>query len=209
MRVLLAYVYPTIQESTYLSMAQRFVNSYMTCPPGECPHRIAVLVNGPNHPGIKKVFDPLPVELMQHDNTGKDLGAYWKAAWTLESDFMVCLGAPVFFIRAGWLDCMVNAHLDNGPGMFGCFGAQAPMPHMRTTGFGITPELFKAYPHPICTTNRYPIEHGPDSLALWVDRMGFSSLQVTWSGVFGKDKWHQPTRNDCVLYDQHSQNYYG
>lgn len=209
MQVLLAYCFPTVAAHIYEPLARRFAQSYMEHPPGDCDHRIVVLVNGYEYPGIRKVFDPLPVELMQHDNSGRDLGAYLKAAWTIDADFMLCLGAPVFFHKAGWLDCMVNAHLDNGPGIFGCFGAQAPMPHLRTTGFGITPELLKSYPNPITTESRYLVEHGSDSLSLWVGRIGFQSLQVAWSGVFAKTDWHQPLKKDCLMRDQHCENYYG
>lgn len=209
LKIVAAYCYPTTDRSTYDKMARRFADSYIENPPGEYDHRLVVLVNGPKYPGINKAFDPLPVEYLQHDNSAKDLGAYIKAAYSVDSDLLVCLGAPVFFHKAGWLDCMAAAYFDNGPGMFGVFGAQAPLPHLRTTGFGISPELLRSYPYAITTSTRYQAEHGPDSLSLWVERTGFNSLQVAWTGVFSRDGWHQPLKKDALMYDQHSVNQYG
>lgn len=200
----ITYVYPTIDRTTYDPMARRFAQSYLSHPPGDSPHSVHVLVNGPKYAGIEKVFDPVPVELLVHDNSGKDLGAYMKAAHTIPADLMLFLGAPIRFRRAGWLDWVVDCYLNNGPGLYGSWGCHAPMPHIRTTGFFCSPELLRAYPYYFTTANRYAVEHGDNSLTLWAEKMGFPVMQVTWKGAFPMKDWHVPTNEDCLYLDQNS-----
>ena len=203
MRINVFYVLPTVLPATYLPMARRFARSYTEHPPGGTDHRVCVLLNGPKLPGLDRIFDPLPCEFLVHDNTGKDLGAYLRAAQTIPGDLMLCLGSPIRFRRAGWLDQIVNAYLDCGPALYGSWGAHVPLPHIRTTGFFCPPELLTAYPYP-ANGSRYEAEHGQNSLTLWCQKMGWGTWQITWKGVFPVVGWHVPSNQDCLFLDQNT-----
>lgn len=202
--VVVAYVFPTLAIQRYEPMARRFTQSYLNHPPGDYPHQVVVLVNGPKYNGIERVFSPLPVLFAQHDNTGKDLGAYVMAAATIPCDLLICLGAPIRFRRAGWLDWIVQCYLGNGIGLYGPWGFHQPSTHLRTTAFWCPPELLNLYPYVITNHNRYEVEHGADSLTLWASRMGFPVLQVTWKGVFDMRNWHHVDNAESLFLDQHT-----
>lgn len=186
-------------------MVKRFVNSYMDHPPGESDHEIHVVVNGPKiNPRQETLFNPLKVHYFQHNNVGKDIGGFFAFSDRTDCDFMVCLGTPVYFRKAGWLDLWIQAFLDNGPGLYGPWCFHEPRPHVRTTAFALPPMLLNAYPFAIGDAQRYQFEHGPDSITLWTKRMGFPVIQVAWDGVFDFDDWHPVTNEESLLLDQHT-----
>lgn len=203
MNVALAYVFPTINQRLYEPMARRFTQTYQDNPPGSYPHDLYVLVNGLPYPGMKEVFDPLPVSFLRHSNIGRDIGAYQMAAERIDCDLLICLGAPLYFHRAGWLDWLLAAYLSHGPGLYGCWGFHQPKPHIRTTAFWLPRSLLNAYPYMIGDSQRYSFEHGADSLTLWSERKGFHPHQVTWKGVFDKPDWHHAGREESLFLDQH------
>lgn len=188
-----------------MPMARRFVESYMTNPPGETDHEIHVAINGGVDIGdwCRDLFKPLPVRFFKHNNYGKDIGAYQVAADMIECDLMMCLGSPIYFHRPGWLDRIALAYMENGPAVYGPWGFHTPLPHLRTTAFWIPPELLNAYPHRISDSNRYSFEHGTDSITLWSKKIGLEPLMVTWSGTYQMEAWHHVTRHDSLLIDQH------
>ncbi len=198
------YVLPTINLKLYEPMARRFASSYTEHPPGGSEHQVYALINGPMLANLDHIFDPLPCKCLTHDNSGKDLGAYFKAAGQVPGDLMLCLGSPIRFRMAGWLDQIVECYLACGPGLYGSWGAQQPLPHIRTTGFFCPPQLLLEYPYPVSNHTRYEIEHGPNSLTLWTQRMGLGTWQITWRGVFPMHNWHVPSNQDCLFLDQNT-----
>lgn len=203
MKVVLFYVHPVVSLPTYQPMARRFVQSYQENPPGAYPHELVVLVNGFKYPALDGLFKPLPVTYLVHTNIGKDIGAYQKAAEEIPCDLMICLGSPVFCPKPGWLDWLVDQYLEHGPGLYGAFAYQVPMPHIRTTCFWCPPELLNSYPQHIGDGDRYAFEHGPDSITLWARRMGLGTFLVTWDGVLEMKDWYQAPRSKCLFIDQH------
>jgi len=203
LKVILAYVHPTINLAKYQPLARRWVKTYQDNPPGAYPHEICVLVNGRKYPELEKIFDPLPVRYLFHSNVGRDIGAYQLTAQTVPCDLMVCLGSPVYFHKSGWLDWVMESYLANGPGVYGAFAFHQPAVHIRTTVFWMPPEILNAYPKQVGDGDRYGFEHGSDSLTLWAQRSGFPVLQVTWNGTFDVPKWHHVPRNEALVIDQH------
>lgn len=186
-------------------MAQRFVQSYMENPPGGTPHEIHVAINGGVAIGdwCRYLFNPLPCQFFQHNNYGKDIGAYQAAADMIECDLMVCLGAPVYFHKPGWLDRIALSYYENGPSVYGCWGFPVPMPHLRTTAFWLPPDLLNAYPVKVGDQDRYAFEHGPDSLTLWSKKQGFEPKVVTWKGCYEMGAWDHVSWDDSLVVDQH------
>jgi hypothetical protein len=190
---------------TYVPLAKRFVQTYMEHPPGNSDHELYVIINGGVTIGdwCKHLFSPLAPRFIQHNNYGKDIGAYQAAADLIDCDLLVCLGAPVHFHRPGWLDRIMLAYLENGPAVYSPWGFHSPRPHLRTTAFWLPPELLNSYPHRVSDQERYQFEHGPESIALWSQKQGFEPLQVTWRGVYPMDAWHPVTRSESLFIDQH------
>lgn len=204
MRVALVYVLPNVQLDTYVPLAIRFKDSYMANPPGAVPHELHVVVNGyAPSPKLKRLFDPLPINWLQHNNYAKDLGAYMTAASAVDSDVQVCLGAHSNFRRGGWLDRMMDIYSKIGPGLYGCWGFHAPAAHIRTTAFWLPPDLLRSYPF-LTNDTRYQFEHGHnDSILKWSLKFGFPVVQVSWTRVGIYPDFFHCGPEDNLMFDQH------
>lgn len=207
MTTALIYVFPN--QLKYESLAQRFADKYVEHPPGETECVLHVVVNGGGKitPGQERLFHPFRPKFLYHDNSAKDLGAYLMAARMIDCDLMVCLGAPVRPCRAGWLDMIVSAVENNGPGLYGPWGAHAPTTHLSTTAFAIAPEILKTYPYPVKNETRYQFEHGPQSITAFTRKQGFPVMQVTARGVFRVEHFHVPDRSETLLLGQVTAHY--
>ena len=205
MRVVVAYVFPNLKPNTYQPMARRFVETYLAHPPGEFSHEILVLVNGPSLTRQQKeLFMPLPVEFLNHDNSGRDLGAYLRAAKTIECDLLICLGAPLHFWKGGWLDRIVDVYVAHGPGLYGCWGFKQPYVHLRTTAFWLPPELLASYPHRIDDYHRYEFERSRQrSLAAWTIENGLPVSVVGWQSVNYHPEFDSLPPQEFLMLDQH------
>lgn len=178
----------------------------MQNPPGESEHTINVVINGGDgsmNDWFKPLFHPLPCRFMHHNNYGKDIGAYQFAADQMECDLMVCLGAPIHFHKAGWLDRIIMAYLENGPSVYGPWGFSTPRPHLRTTAFWLPPEFLNSYPRRVGDADRYGFEHGGESITLWVKKLGYEPMMVTWGGCYKMEEWHHIDREQSLFIDQH------
>lgn len=205
MVVSVIYILPQINQKLYHPMAVRFKNAYMENPPGEADHELYVCSNGGRiTPQQERLFDPLVPTFIQHNNVGRDIGAYVMAAQTIPCDFLFCIGAHARPCKAGWLDRFVRALEDNGPGVFGPWAFAVPEVHIRTTVFAITPELLNAYPTRIDDSNRYQFEHSRNSITLWCLKQGFQAMQVTAAGVFPASQFHHTEKDECLFEDRHS-----
>jgi hypothetical protein len=204
MNVALAYIFPNLLPKTYEPMARRFASKYVTHPPGVTDHELFVIVNGGQELACdpETLFLPLAPRFIYHDNSAKDLGAYFHAAGRIPCDLLVCIGSPVRPHLDGWLDMMVRAVEDNGPGLYGPWGSHQPRTHLRTTCFWIAPEILKAYPDTISNHNRYSFEHGRNSITLWCLSAGYNAMQVTRRGAFVAERFHHVNPDDSLMFDQ-------
>ncbi len=137
------------------------------------------------------LFGSLPnVTLLEHDDSGFDIGGFQLAARTHPCDMMVFFGGNTYLRRPGWLNQMVWAWEKYGDCLYGSTGNQGDMrfnvfPHVRTTGFWCSPALVNA--HPLrCTHNglRYEYEHGATGLTTWATGQGKQAWIVAWSGIW-------------------------
>jgi hypothetical protein len=195
-----------VKADKYGPAARLFADTYMAQPPGQVDHEVVVVLNGGNGigPYQRKSFDPLPVTFIEHNNWGRDIGAFQMAADTIPCDLLVCFGSHVHFHKAGWLDRMVRAFEDNGPTVYGAWGFHQPAPHLRTTAFWLPPDLLRSYPVQVSDRYRYGFEHGSNSLTLWSQKMGFEPLMVTWGEVLAMKEWHHAGCDTALFGDQHT-----
>lgn len=208
MQIDIAYVYPAIVSRTYRPMAARFVRTYMQFPPGGEDHKITALINGGAAAHVRNyssIFRPLDCGIFFHNNVGKDIGAFQSFASTLKSDLLICLGSPVHFRRTGWLDRIVQAYEQNGPGIYGAWAFQEPRDHIRTTAFWLPPQLLNAYPFQIMNENRYEFEHGHNSICNFVKSLGLECYMVSWDGCYPSKDWHHLAVDEMLFLDQHTE----
>jgi hypothetical protein len=206
MNVAVLYVLPIISPKLYEPMAARFVQKYIEHPTA-INHNLYVCLNGASWVTAEqeRLFHPLSPTFVFHNNSGKDVGAYQMVAQSAPCDLLVCMGTPTRPCEDGWLDYMVQAVEDNGPGVYGCWAFTVPRPHIRTTLFWCQPEILNAYPR-VQNENRYEFEFGSQSIAQWSLNNGMAALQVTRRGVFASNDWGHVDRQDCICLDQHCDN---
>lgn len=209
MKVAVVYVMPLVNVGTYVPMAKRFMETYRYNPPGKTKHDVYVVINGesPLDSYARSQFTGFPCQFLEHNNYGKDIGAYLAAADRVDCDLMLCLGTPVHFHKPGWLDRIHDTYLDHGPAMYGPWGFQQPMPHLRTTVFWLPPELLLAYPHMVDGRSRYAFEHSPTSMTLWSQKQGLEPKMVTWKEVLPMKDWGAISKDESLMVDQHMQRF--
>ncbi len=204
MRVVIAYTFPNLRHDIYNPMARRFALQYTRFPPGETDHSLYVIVNGGGDvtPRQQALFEPLVPNFIHHSNIGRDIGGYQMISQKVPCDFLVCIGSPVRPACTGWLDILVHALENYGPGIYGLWAYHEPAVHIRTTCFAICPQLLNGYPVTVTDGYRYAFEHGPESITKWCFKKGFQVLQVTKRGVFSVEAWHHVERCDSLMLDQ-------
>jgi len=192
-----AVVYVHVPLPQYQTSTFRYVEKCKAFPPS-IEHRNIIVFNGPTTDADRNFFAGLPnVEFLQRDNSGYDIGAFQYAARTVPADLMVFFGAAGYPRKAGWLERMVSAWQKHGNALYGSMGNTGDQrfnvyPHVRTTGFWLQPELLNEYPTQVTTPEqRYPFEHGPNCLTMWVHFKGLKTLIADWNTEYEWGQWNQ------------------
>lgn len=196
MKIVVVYVYPPSIYPKYEENAIRFLESYHQCPAG-IEHEVHVVVNGQTVKSETRcLFSSLQnCRFIEHDNSGYDIGAFQKASHSSICDLMVFFGSSGYVRGPGWLKRMAEAFQKRGNALYGSMGNLGDpnvnvYPHVRTTGFWLSPTLFNAHPMVVRTAKqRYPYEHGPDCLTEWVRKQGLKVWIVTWGGEYEIPYW--------------------
>ena len=208
MKVAVVYVYPMVQVRTYFPLARRFSDTWKRYAPS-IPHDLHVIANGATPTANERApFNGIPCQFHTYSNIGLDIGAYQWACDNIPCDLLVCLGAPVHFHKAGWLERMVNAFVENGPALYGCWAYLSPNWHVRTTVFWCPPQLLQSYPDQVGSTkaSRYNFEHGNQSFTRHVLSVGMECYMVTQQGCFPFSQWESraPGPDNSLVLDQHN-----
>jgi hypothetical protein len=198
MKIIVVYVYPLGGRDGHLELANRFLNTYHAFPPGVDHETVVVCNGGPTDGETEYLFGSLPgLKLLAHDDSGYDIGAYQKAAATYDSDLMVFLGGSSYLKCVGWLGRFAEARERHGDTLFGSMGNRGAVqfgvhPHIRTTGFAMSPALLRKYPTIVKSREqRYPFEHGPKCLTSWIYGQRKTPLVVVWTGEYPMAKWDE------------------
>lgn len=219
MNVELVYVYGGPDAS---EMAERFWKSYHAHPAG-FDHSITVVCNEPDN-GLDLILtgNYYGMKIIQHDNSGWDIGAFQLAAAQSDADLCLFLGSHVYFDKPYWLRRMVTAAFDYGlDNLYGAFATSLVRPHIRTSAFWCNPRLFiETYPEPVKDKasggDRYEFEHGENSLTTrWASHPHRRPLLVTWFQVYEQQEWLDmrelqwwpPLQANLLMRDKHMDNY--
>lgn len=207
MKVAVVYVYPMINVRMFYPSAKRFADTYRYSHKS-IPHDLHVMVNGGNPRSIDMgPFMGITYQTHEYNNIGWDIGSFQWAAENIPCDLMICLGTHIHFHKPMWLERMVDAFIENGPALYGCWAYLSPNWHVRTTCFWCPPQLINAYPNQVgsARASRYDFEHGSNSFTRFVLSAGMDCLMVTWSGVFPFSDWQNnaPGPEESLVLDQH------
>ena len=185
MKIEVFYIYPKVNPARYFFDADKFFESL-------------ALNSAPEV--------ALAVKVIRTDaSNGKDIGAYIKAARTCDADIMVCLGSHVRINKDGWLGRIVEVWEDRGPGLYGPFGSEEPIPHIRTTAFWCAPGLLGNYPWEVVTDqDRYNFELDKKrSITSHALSFGMPVRQVTKSRSIELGKWDaMVSMEDLLMLDR-------
>ena len=194
MKTTVVYVYP---NHSYRELANWFVHSYNVCTAGR-EHDTLIVTQGcePDNT-MREMFGSLPgLRFLQHDNSGYDIGAFQKASRESSAEMMVFFGTTGYLKNRGWLTRAHEAVERHGDTLYGTMGhggaGPGIHPHIRTTGFWISPSLFNQYPSVIREpSQRYGFEHGSESLTTWILGMNLTPWVVTMDGEYEIPQWGQ------------------
>lgn len=212
--ILIVFITVT-NDPLFVHHVTRFVSTYKEHP-GGFPHRLVVVCNGGAlSPKMQSLFDGTPAIFFPRSNDGGwDISAYLDVANRVESKLMVCLGASVYFHRAGWLARLVSASSVSGRGMYGCFSSNMVRPHLNTTAFAVDPMFLRMHPPVTNKAERYNFEHGPQSLWRRIEKAGGATRLVTWDGCWTPDQWRAPdnilwkgSQENCLVRCNHTEKY--
>jgi len=180
-------------------LSYQFVESVSKFPPGADLNWVIAL-NSPNGQELstemKQVFEALgPVTYFKHDNSGWDIGAFQAYSKTSKADFVLLFGSSSYARKNNWALPMITAFKTYGPNAI--YGVTANLgnrdgvsPHLRTTAFWCTPELFNRYPTRVTKPeDRYPFEHGQQSMTVWAWSQGYQVYVVETENVFAYPDW--------------------
>lgn len=194
MTVAIVYIFPANAGEQYTQHAIRFIQSYIANPPGIAHESIIVLNGASRCTEIECLFSSLQnVRILEHDNSGYDIGAYQKAAAEVPADLMMFFGSTAYLKRPGWLLRMLQARMKHGDTLYGTHGnrgAGGVQPHVRTTGFAISTSLLNQYPHRATRPeHRYEWEHGTTCLCSWIKKRGLIPWIVAGDGDYQWEQW--------------------
>jgi hypothetical protein len=109
---------------------------------------------------------------------------------------MVFCGGSTYTRGPNWLDRIVKSYEKHGEAIYGVMGNTGNLtcdvwPHIRTTGFWMSPRLMNSYPEKIKTDDRrYPAEHGRNCFTQWFRDHGYNAYVVTWDNEYPPELWH-------------------
>lgn len=200
-----------VGDRKYEQFARRFVDSVRKYPPGHLVNWVIICNSvGPKLSAqMQNLFSILgKVTYFNHDNTGWDIGAYQAYARISKANLCVFLGGSSYCRRPNWILPMIKAFNRYGEnaiyGTCGHMGAinMKVWPHIRTTGFFCAPATLNKYPNRIRTTqDRYPFEHGVNSLTQWALRQSLPVFVVDAEGEWKYPMWAM-SRNGYHSRDQ-------
>lgn len=219
MNVVVVYVYPGNDARNYESYVMRFLESYHSYPAGH-PHQSVVVI--PKHLHRTETLCLFSVMenliLLEHDNSGWDIGAFQLAAQTFpQADLMLFFGTTTWIKGFGWLRRVVESFEKHGDALYGAMGNRGNTrigvyPHIRTTGFWVRPEHMNQYPVRILRPEqRYPFEHGKDSFTQFMFQSGKRAFVVSWTSEYEMENWdsipngyHRGDQTNMLFGDRHS-----
>lgn len=194
MKIVLVYIYPSTLNGQSDDYVCRFLNSYAENKTSVDHESIVVLNGGKPNSYLTCMFSCLQnMRFFEHDDSGWDIGAYQHVAAEVPADLMVFIGTTTWIKGPGWLERIAGSFKKHGDNLYGVMGNQGmgPVhPHIRTTGFWMSPSLLNSYHTRVVRHDqRYPFEHGQKCLTRHVWDLKKKVFVVTWYGEYEYPNW--------------------
>lgn len=176
---------------------------------------------------LKTLADGFNAEVIDLPDDGWDLGAYFRAAKLIKSEYLFFMGTSTKFEANNWLINFYNAFNNNEKvQLAGSMGSWEdpkynvfPNFHIRTTNFMIRRDLFLEYANsvkfPVTKWDTYQLEHGEISLTKYVLKKGYTAVLVNSEGkTFEPEDWpfsdtyRLGDQTKLLISDKQAQNYH-
>lgn len=220
----LVYPLPFDAWETFKPFAERWVATYRQHDSGY-PHRIILSCSGKAPDNASSMFDGLPVDWLDYNGGGIDIGAAQFAARYATTSFIVGMTSRVYFYKPGWLKQLMSARKTFGRGLYGASGTYErsqtlkawPNPHMRTVFYGMDVEDFRRFPYTVVDRpTAFKFESGEWNYMEWFRERGLPVKMVTWTGCYDVPEWRdfsvpnifrRGDQSNLLVHDKHSDFY--
>lgn len=206
-------LYPVLMESwnNVHPFVNRFCSTLKKFKPQLEFQLAAIAVNREPTPECQQLFEGLEPMWLNYNGVAEDAGAWHQAAQSFGERFLICCTPTVYFYREDWLDKIVQARTEHGPGIYSTSASKERRIHLCGRCFGIDGHFLKTYPVNILNTFRQGVEIGYYSLVDHVCSNGGTARAVYGSGSYLRDGWfvHPNTfrkgdQSNLLVYDLHS-----
>lgn len=216
MKVAVIYHFPLDRMATYRGFADRFLESYRRLSAG-VEHYFLIGLSSP------VVGTPQPAWLNGTGSfvcltLGMDIATFIHASRLIDAEFIVCIGARVYFHRPDWLKRLLQVREILGDGLYCSSGSlegsgslPPPNPHARTSFFACSPQMLRDFPHPINSRDDcYRFESGE-----WNFSKRHRTWQVGWNDVSAiadcrksANCFRRGTQENLLVFDGHTDYYH-
>lgn len=174
----------------YQQGAVRFIESYRKFK-GDFPHKLTVVSCGAEDPLLSERF-PEASQFPVYNGGGWDIGAHQAALLFSGADFGICFNSGAYFSQPGFIEAMVAARKEFGPGVYGASASLENHPHLRTPCWACDPLTFSDYPLVDTRAKCFAAESGPESITAWHRSLGLAAILVTPNGNYAPPDWRGP-----------------
>lgn len=220
------------KEAGYgIEIVEDFLNSYKLHKAG-IEHSLIIIAKNWTDNILYKQLCQLAKEnnakIIDLPDDGWDLGAYFRVAKILDSEYILFTASSTKILADNWLLKCYNAFKSNDSiqlvGPMGSWGyrlnvKEFPNPHIRTSTFMIKRDLFLEYvstqEFPQTKEDTHKMEHGETSITNFVLNKGYKSVVVNSDGeIFTPENWvysqtyNTPKDNKSLFSDMRSALYY-
>jgi len=222
MNIHIAFPVPLDAWDKFRSGVIRFAKTYRQFPP-TIEHEVCAMCchGGPNDE-LREIFREIPVRFVPYTENGTDSGSAQFLARSLpKEDFIVGLTSRCYFHRHGWLERLVEARREHGPGLYATSANRQGHPlHLCLRTYALDCGVFSAWPY---TINRRPMcyffesgEGHPENknFTNWVEEQDLVTKLVLFTGAFDKPDWfNQPNcfrkgdQSNVLIWDWHTDMY--
>lgn len=204
--------YPVLKN--YEESTVRFADTYRKFKP-EYPHDLIIINCGHYRPDDS--LDDIAARQVTAISSGYDNGTYQEGnSMFLDYDLLIGMNTHCYFWRADWLEKLVNAAKQYGPGVYGPSASCELEPHLRSPCLAWHPSVLCEYPMWVRDRGQCCLfEHGPDNFSMWAHRRGFPSMMVTADGkCWARNDWRTPPnifrrgdQTNVLVFDRHTDIY--
>jgi len=196
----------------YNEGAVRWRDSYTANRP-EMPHDVVIVNRYADHDD--DLFDGVASHYLRYDGGGWDCGTWKHVAQEFNVDLLVCFNSSTRIQAPGWLERIVNAVDQHGPGLYGPLTSFEVNPHVRTPCFIFQPEVLRRFPEEINdrqATYQFECMGYPDTpnVTQWVRAQGWQTRLITWDGCYDLPDWRKPEnifrrgdQSNLLVHDRH------